>query len=102
MSSIVQNDTRRPVVFRLKDTDGSPIDLTGESLEVKYRISKGALKTAALAVPTPTNGYAKLMPAASNWDAAGVATGRVRITTGGKVGKTWIWTLEVEKDTHAV
>jgi len=100
--SIVKGDTRKPVVFRFKHSDGSAVDLTGESLVAHYRIGKGTLKTPALAVSAPSSGEARLMPSATNWDAAGVATGRCYLTTGGLSGIGEEWKLEVEKNTHAV
>jgi len=100
--SIVKGDTRKPVVFRFKHSDGSAVDLTGESLVAHYRIGKGTLKTPALAVPAPITGEARLLPSAANWDAAGVATGRCYLATGGLSGIGEEWKLEVEKNTHAV
>jgi len=99
--SIVKGDTRKPVVFRFKHSDGSPFDLSGESLVAHYRIGKGILKTPSLTVLLPTTGEAKLLPSASNWDAAGIATGRCYLTTGGLNGIGSEWKLEVEKNTHA-
>lgn len=102
MSSIVKGDTRRPVVFRFKHSDGSPVDLTGEPVVAHYRIGKGTLKTPILSVPAPALGEARLLPTATNWDAAGLATGRCYLTSGGLNGIGPQWKLEVEKNTHAV
>ena len=100
--SIVKGDTRKPVVFRFTHSDGSAVDLSGEILVAHYRIGKGVLKTPALSLPDPSNGEAWLMPGATNWDTAGIATGRCYLTTGGLNGIGSEWKLEVEKNTHAV
>ena len=101
MKRMVKGDTRKPVVFRLK-SNGVAVNLTGEVLEVHYKIGDNALKTKSLSYTSPLLGEAILSPASDNWDNAGVATGRIYVTSGGLKGISWEWSLLVENDYHAV
>ena len=99
MDRIVQGDTRKPVGFRLK-TRGVITNLTGEELWAHYTIGDGAIKRFPLSNTQPTTGIVRLEPAVGNWDAPGIATGRVYIVTGGRVGPSWVFSILVEKDNH--
>ena len=88
------------VAFRLKNK-GAVVNLTGEQLQIHYTIGDGAMKRIDLANDNPTTGVVVLQPADGNWDGYGIATGRIYITTGGYLGKTWlIHSILVEKDNH--
>jgi hypothetical protein len=101
MKRIVKGDTRKPVVFRLK-SNGVAVNLTGETLEVHYTIGDNPLKNKQLTSSSPLLGEAILPPAADNWDKAGLATGRIYITTGNLKGISWEFSMLVEQDYHAI
>lgn len=97
MATIIKGDTRREIAFLIED-EGDPVDLTGESIEVRYRIGNGTLKRKALIISDPPSGRAVLRAASDNWDLAGKAKGRLVFISGNKEGKTIDWTLDVEED----
>lgn len=103
MAKVASGETLAKLRFYLTSTDVSgvetPVDLTGCTLQAKYAINGGTTKTMNLSiVGLPTAGIAEGQSVTASWDTAGVAIGRVFITSGANVGKSWKWTLEIEPE----
>ena len=91
---IVKGETLKVIYFYIRSrnlvtNETEPADLTDCTIEVRYRIDGGGLKTIALEiVGEPTLGIVKLESDDTTWDAAGLAEGRIYITNGSKLGIT--------------
>lgn len=103
---IVKGDSRKWVRFYLKSTNAvtgitTPTDLTGCTVEAKYKINGGTQKTETLSVvDDPTDGIVEFQSKidGSSWDAAGTVEGRIYVSAGGRTGKSWKFYLEVEEE----
>ena len=95
---IAKGETLAKVRFSLKDPDtGTAVDLTGTTLQARFKISGGIEKLKALTIVAPaTGGQAEFQPTDStDFYAVGVARGSVEVTSGGRIGYSWTWTMEV-------
>lgn len=97
---IVEGDTLTEIIFQLRQSDGTPPDLTGVSgATAKYRIAGGAEHEVALTLISPaTLGQVKFRPVSGDLNAFGTAKGRVFLPSGGFTGKTFNFIFEVEDD----
>jgi hypothetical protein len=104
MEQIVKGEKLKRIRFRLTQvsaTTGLPValDLTDCTLQTKYKINGGTEKTQALTVVgAATDGEAEFQSESdgSSWDTAGIAAGRIYITSLTRVGiPPRKWQLEV-------
>lgn len=92
--TIVQGDTLKTVQFKIRTKNDitrhdEPFNLTNCTVQAKYAIGTGALKTKDLVVKSPVaDGIVDLEPAADNWNAVGLAKGRIYITNLTGIGIT--------------
>lgn len=66
----------------VKRSDGSPVDLTGSTINFKFRCGPGAIITRAMGITSAVNGQAEYTFAAGEL-AADDLSGEVEITTAG-------------------
>jgi hypothetical protein len=83
MYDFVTNDTVSKLkVTCVKRSDGTPVDLTGSTINLKFRCGPGAIITRAMGVTSAVNGQAEYTFAVGELQADDL-TGEVEITTAG-------------------
>ena len=99
MARVVEGDTLNIAEFTIRD-DGKPVDLSGATVRIKYRIEKDAPKDLGpLTIVTPaTNGKCRWKWEPGNLDRAGLLVGRINITSAGGTGKSYRFVIHVEKE----
>ncbi len=78
---LVAGDRSKLVATCLDRATSAPLNLSGKTLELRYRIDNGALQTKPMTITDAANGKAEYQFAAADLT-AGTLTGEIRIQPG--------------------